>query len=867
MKLASMLAWRSLASRPARSFTAALGIGVGIATVLSVQVVDHNTILTQQRQAIGETLGQPDVEIRPLAARLPDGGAAPLEVARDRDVEAFCGLYYERAEILGERPVTATDAGPDVTVVGIGPLAASVFGAYSIAEGRDFSATSADELLLPERVAVDRSLEVGDRVTLQRAHAVRRGCLDGKLVAVETTPPKDAPPAQPRTFEVVGLLAPHHLGAQPVFVLPFESGATLFSDAHLQPLYWARLKSDSVWQDVAERMKARWTVEKPKGALVGERIDQKAFRKSLGITSCLALLLGLFVIYNAFSLALVERVREIGLLRALGLTRGEIVRAVLLEGFLLAVGGALLGALLSVALVAFMNAMSITTLGAGKPLQILEVPWGLALGVVALGMLFALLGMTTPLLRARHLSVIEALRAGRLALRSDPGFSLRVGVLLGVPLAIPLFFTLVTPPLGDRQSAVNGLVLELAAVVAGFFLLLLAFPGPLHRAVEAAIRPLRALAPIEGRLAAAAIRGARQRILATLTGLAVVVAAVFVVRSVNDGFLDEIARFSKTAMEGRVFVRTRPRTRAEAEAELKLPGVARIDSASAEVRAPFPLRGLRAESLAAEQQRLGLPDAVVQEFARGDSLILSRFLAEQMGWRVGDTVNLATFDGTKAFKVGAITDRIGYWPDDRSHALIEMARLDQLFCLDDAESKHFILTLEPGADGDAIERTLLEKLPRSPDRLVRSAATIESYYLRDGRRDFYVFDVILWCTAALAAVGLLNSLAIALLERQREIGLLRTIGLTARQVGRMLLLEAVALGVVGGALATLLAAPVSKLVLDAVRIISRLDLRFRLEPVHAMAPFFAAVAIAIVAAVVPAIRGGKLDLGPLHRHE
>src|SRR5262245_50010868 len=162
MKLASTLAWRSLASRPARSFTAALGIGVGIATVLSVQVVDHNTILTQQMQAVGETLGQPDVEIRPVAAHLPDGGAAPLDVARDRDVEAFCGYFYERAELLrgaaagadlaasDETPSADPRLSPDVTVVGIGPLAAPVFGAYSITEGRDFASATADELLLPE---------------------------------------------------------------------------------------------------------------------------------------------------------------------------------------------------------------------------------------------------------------------------------------------------------------------------------------------------------------------------------------------------------------------------------------------------------------------------------------------------------------------------------------------------------------------------------------------------------------------------------------------------------------------------------------------------------------------------------------------
>jgi len=112
---------------------------------------------------------------------------------------------------------------------------------------------------------------------------------------------------------------------------------------HVQPIYWARLADGAVYQDVRERLKASFVVDKPRSALVGERIDQRAFRKAITITAALSLLLGLFVIYNAFSLALVERVREIGLFSAIGLTAGEIGAAVLIEGIVLALFGAVAG--------------------------------------------------------------------------------------------------------------------------------------------------------------------------------------------------------------------------------------------------------------------------------------------------------------------------------------------------------------------------------------------------------------------------------------------------------------------------------------------------------------------------------------------
>jgi putative ABC transport system permease protein len=861
--IAFTLAWRSLASRPARSFTAALGIAVGIATVLSVQVIDRNTILTQERLAAQQALGRPDVEIRPLAPGLPPGGAAPTAFAGDRDLESFCGLLF--GAVSGARDGDAEKR--ELELAGVGPLAAGVFSAYEVAQGRDLAAADADEALLSAALAAELGWKIGDRVTLERLVATRRTCEEGKWVTTTLDGKAGATPAGPRAFVIVGLLARGGLGAGRRVVVPFESGAALFSDTPLLPLWLGRLRSDSLYEDLRERLKESFAVEKPKASLIGERIDQLAFRKSLRVTSCLALLLGLFVIYNAFSLALVERVREIGLLRAIGLKRGEIARAVLLEGLLLAILGALLGLLLAAGLVAFMMLRRITTLGAGKPITIVEIPWGLAALIVGLGMLFALFGMAAPLLRARSLSVLEALRAGRLALRTDPGFSLRVGTFLGVPLLFPMLYELSTPQLGERQGEVHRIVLTISVVIALFFVVLLAFPAPLQRLVELLVRPWRRALPVEARLAEAAVRGARQRIQGTLAGLSVVVAAVFIVRAVNDGFLGESARFAATALDGRVYVQNREMTRAQAETQLQLPEVARIVPLSVEVKAPFDLRAIDAAVVRANAARAGLSRLVVDEFARGETLLLSSFLAREYGWRVGDPVTLPTFGGAKTLRIGAITDAIGYLPDDRSFALIESGRMDHDFCLDGASARHWSLELIDGSDSGAVEAELRRRLPNAPDLKVRSDKTVTSFYLSDGRRDFYVFDVVLWSTAALAAVGLLNSLAIALLERRREIGLLRTLGLTSRQVGSMLLVEALAIGVVGGLLASALAWPLGKLAVDAVSVISRLDLVFAPGPALLAGPFVTCVTFALLAALGPALHGGRLDVAPLHRND
>ena len=82
MRIASLLAWRSLASRPGRSFTSILGIALGVATVLSVQIVDHNTILTEQSRRNQDRVAF-DVELRPIRPGVPEEGALPTALAED----------------------------------------------------------------------------------------------------------------------------------------------------------------------------------------------------------------------------------------------------------------------------------------------------------------------------------------------------------------------------------------------------------------------------------------------------------------------------------------------------------------------------------------------------------------------------------------------------------------------------------------------------------------------------------------------------------------------------------------------------------------------------------------------------------------
>lgn len=859
MKLASLIAWRSLASRPARTLTSILGIAVGVAAVLSVLIVDHNTILTEQLRRPSFS-GKPDLEIRPV-----DAGALSPEIpgalSRHASLREVLPVFFSRIRLH-----PSGESGPgfrDVELVAVDPRAGARFDAWALAGGEEFASPEASDVLISEPLAAELGVKPGDHVGLQRALPSVKQCREGAVVSVRD----ELVQGEVLPFRVAGLLEPNHLGRRRAVVVPFARGLELFRGAHVQPIYWARMAPEAIYQDVREDLKASFVVDKPKGALVGERVDQRAFRKSIRIAACLSLLLGLFVIYNAFSLSLVERVREIGLLRALGLTGREITAAVVLEGLLLSTLGVTAGFFLSLGVVDVMRRIGITTLGFGKPLAIHDIPWTVVAIVLTAGVLAAMFGMIAPLLRVRRLSVIEAVRAGQIAYQPDPTRFVRALVLAILPGALLLIYMVSTPPLGDRQQAVFWQVAKVAFWVSITFGAALLVPRAIQWAVSGVLRLLLLFRPVERPIAAAAVRGAHHRVFGSTLGIALVLAAVLGIHAITASLKDEASRFGERTMQGRVFLQTTPLAKQEVARAVEASGASSFYSLSAEVLTPFPIRGIDPEVAIRHLPELRNDPREAEEFRAGRSMILSEFLADNHGYGLGDRVSLSTYSGAFPVRVAAIGDTFGYWPDDRNFALLALPTFKDLFCIDDAEGGQYVIHVGDDQDPDAVRAAVLAELPAEAVLRARTADEIRAFYRADMNRDFWIFQVILVLTGLLAFVGLWNSLTVALLERGREIGLLRTLGFTPGQLTGMLAAESVALGLVGGGLALAAGVPVSGILVDAIRVISRLDVRYAASALEIAAVPAAAVGLALLATVPPALRVKSLVVASATRME
>lgn len=867
------MAWRQLVFRPGKTLASVLGIAVGIATVVSVLVVDHNTLLTQE-QAAGEQPASPEADL----LIQPDLSTA-LELEGIREDLSTRGLLTGVTAFVSGGLTIHSQGKPSsgTELMGLDPGASTYHGAYVVEEGRDLDYHSpSPQLLLSASVAERTGLKPGDLVELtepQRSRAPRVHCVDGELVseparAERAKQPTAADVAVSWPFEVVGILAPTRLGfAGNRSLTTFDRGLEALGSRGTVR-FWADFDSGSAdLPEIQRALNDRFVVTSPKRSLVGLAPEEKAFRSGVRFCGFLALFLGLYIIFNTMSMSLVERVRSIGLLRALGLTRGRLGAVFIVEGLVLALMGAALALLLARLIIDFMVEQKITTLGFGKSLVITEWPVLPVLAVLAAGVVFCLAGVLYPFLRASRLSVIDALRRGVIELSRDPFTGVRRSVLAGLLALVPVAW-IVGAPSGEYVPAPLYEALLMAfGLVGGTFALLLLVPSLLSGLARMFTLPFQGAA---ARLTRATLSAARHRVFGTVSGLMLVFTAVFLIASVLESLKAETREFGLRALSDRLFIKTSP-VGGQLMPELRAaePEFSTLLPLNAEITSSFLIRGIESRLLSVGS--LAQRHREREAFDTERTIILSTRCADDLGKQTGDFVRLATrSSGLLDFEILAVSDEYGFAPDDRVFGAVSSDNMLNYWCLDSAGLGDHFVAWSPGLTDERVEElhaAAIAVLGEDNVLEFRRGEEITAAYVDDLDKNFAIFYAILVLTILLAAVGILNAMVIAVMERRREIGLLRAVGLTGRQVAGMLLLESGSLGALGGLLGLALGIPLAIITARALTAVSHLDITFVLSPRALGAVLGGAVLIALLAVLMPALRANRMSLSEVMRYE
>lgn len=774
------LAWRSIAARKLRSALTVAGIALGVG-VLFAALATNAGIDSSITRTVSDLVGRADLRI----AGFRESGLSPASVDAIRGTPgvAVAAPAIERRTYLGPSPTSlGGPLPPPVTVLGIDPQADPEVHDISVVEGSPLARPSEPSALITERLARDDGIRLGDEITL---NGVASASLDDLR------------------FRVIGIVSGEGplIGAfGRVVIVPIDRAARVFGLTGVTRVD-VRVAGGTPPEAVIAALESRLTTEpyvlsRPSDLAAALRASTTDFQSTTALIAAIALFGGAFLIFNTLSMSVAERIREIGLLRAAGTTRRQVVGFVLVQALALGVFGSIAGVALGIALAFGMTGYvrEIFSIRLDAPAV---PPVGIALAVVV-GVLVTLAAALEPAVRAGRISPIEALRA-RLEPAGGQGARLRW---LAVVFAAVAVVGVLVRPLGSgdaeavRALSVYGLLL--LVTLASPFLL-----GPLGRIAGV---PFALILRAEERLARSSLARDRSRAALTVGALTVGLAMIVAL-----GWMAQVARRAGTEWIDSVvpgdelITSIRPVALDEGIGEqfAAVPGVARV-TPIATFDAAY--RGIRLDAAAVvgadvlADGRLsfvaGDRDSALRGLDAGGTVLLPQAQATRLGLAVGDTMTFALGGGRTAhLRVTGIVERT--LPGHSAESiLVGWSDATNLFGVLGADV--FAVRFAPGRFDAA--RPALEQLARSlalePNTLDRVQGAISDAL----GRVFGLFDALAAVAVVVAGLGIVNTLSMDVLERIREIGVLRAVGMTRRQVRRMVVVQAGILGIVGAIL-------------------------------------------------------------------
>jgi putative ABC transport system permease protein len=569
----------------------------------------------------------------------------------------------------------------------------------------------------------------------------------------------------------------------------------------------------------------------------------------------IALGVGAFVIFNTLSITLTQRVRELATLRTLGASRRQIKRSVLTEGLAMGVFASVVGLLLGFGLAKGLNAL-FKAFGIDLPQASTVIAPRTVIVALGLGIAVTLIASISPARRVTGIPPIAALREGatlppRLSARR-PSIPLTI---LAVGLAASVAGALGVGALGVSMIlvGVGALALFLGVIMVAGRLV-----GPLARVVGA---PARRFGGPAGRLASGNSTRNTTRTATTAAALMIGLALVTLCATVFGGFgastrsADEDTVSADYVVTSKSGFDTIPA--AVGAAVARVPGVKAVYGVRQDQAKAF------GKEIVVNGIAPGFADTVDLRFRQGSAAvvprlgsgaILSKGFADDHRLRIGSVLTLTTSAGRPvAARVAAIVDPKAQITGD---VILSQAAFDARF---PRPSDQFVFVRT--SDGTSAATTA------AIDRAVAGFTEVDAHtraqwidFRGKGTRQFLaLLYVLLALSVVVSLFGMVNALVLTVFERTREIGMMRAVGMTRRQVRRMVRHESIITALIGAGLGLPLGLVVAAAMAGA------LHTPFVI-PVASLVVFtIVAIIAGVLAAIGPARRAARLNvLGALH---
>ncbi len=826
------------------------GICLGVAAIVSIDIVNHS-VLASFESAINHISGR--------AALMVSGPEAGFPEEFIEQIQSVTGVEYA-VPVIETNANLAQGQGRSLVILGVDVLQDHQIRNYAIS---DESADIPDPLLFlarPDSILLTRSLADREQIKLDQE------------VKVQTV-------AGIHTFKVRGLLNPEgpaKVAGGDMAVMDLAAAQLAFGKEgridHIDLSLLPGEQLDTVKTRIQKVLPAGYEIDTPAGRTKQVELLLIHFRKAIRLTGFMAIFVGMYLIYNSVSISVVQRRKEIGILRALGVRRGEIIALFLGETLVISLCGSLLGVLLGLAMAKLtIHTISqiITEVYLKTTITDIAWSWPTLFQNAAMGILAGLAAAAFPAIASSRISPISAIRSLPYA-ENGSAQSSKTKIAATITLLLAILLLMLHKITGGRQIA------DATHFAVVLILLCISLHTPIFLKWFLDIFHLL----LSKRLGAGG-RLAGLNLQKNLARNAVVVASIFCSITLFvcsacliHSFRQSVFAYIDSIIRADIFVSSgHPMTTggspsipmpAEMLKEFEeIPGVLMAEP----YRKVYTHFNGKRVLLAAFDvtARLSYCPAMLADGNREDLLRLlpdkeyiavNEGLSAQHGLKPGDKVMLPTPSGPHAFGVAAVvvdyaSDSGCLWMDIQTYRRIYQDHLVDMY----------ELRLKPNTEIEPVCTTILERMGQKRRIFALPAGEFKEEVRKMLNRSFVVTNAVNIITLLIAALGIIVTLLASVLERTREIGVLRSIGMLRTQVAAIVIIESALIGAAAGLLGAAVGLLIGRLELEAFfQLNMGASISFHVHYAATALAILLAIILSALAGLYPAHRAAKTNI-------
>jgi len=779
------LARRYLLGKKGRSLMTLLGIALGVTMVVAVFLL-NSAILASYENLLAATAGKADLQVSATT-----GFGFPERLLDE--AQQATGVATAAPAVTSSSPVTAGGKQSGATFYGIIPERDRQVREYNMSAGRLPASGASRETAVSLDLAKALSITEGSKLSLLTTKGMTEFTVVGIFDAGGTARGALGP------FGVMDLKT-----AQEVFA---KEGKLDLIDLILAPNADPASTETALAEALGPQVRVGTPVERSKD--MQKLLDSVTF--VLTLAGSLSLFAGAFIIYTNVSMGVAERRRDLSILRALGMRRGEVLRLVLLEAGFLGFLGACLGLTWGYGLAATLAQQMGSQFLKGYGLEVAAVTLsaGTALVAFAVGTGTAVFAAFGPARETVRVTPVDAMRpdGGASGKRERNGWGRALAGLAFITVgALGVWLT------WPRESMLSPLMLRFWGLLLATMLLgmVIALPALLPVINRWLLRPLlQGVLGITGRLASDNLVRQPRRTAATICSLMVSLTYMVAMGGVSASQIGTFDRWYEKTVAWDMNIST-SYTAIGAMVEMD-PAFERELAAIDGVRLVSPQKMGRVILADGEQafmqvfdHRLlrqysqtildeGEPAAAIDAMERGGHAIISPAVARRLNVGLGDRMTVPAPGGTLDLTVaGIMTDITPYG------GTVQIDRQDYLTHWKDQTSTNIAVMVEPGEEPAEVKERIIKHFEGRAPLTVRLNQEFWSE-LRAQYDGFYkLMDGLIWIAVVVSGLAIANTLFSSILERRREVGVMRAVGTRRGEVMRVVVGEAFGTGLIGG---------------------------------------------------------------------